>query len=800
MAETVLPVSIADEARSRMLRYMVSVVKGRALPDVRDGLKPVQRRILFSMYQDLNLTFDRRPLKSAKIVGDVMGNYHPHGDGALYDAMVRMAQEWVLRVPLVDGHGNFGSVDGDPPAAYRYTEAKLTRAAEYLLSELDQETVDYQPSYDGTRREPLVLPAQFPNLLVNGTSGIASGMATNIPPHNLGEVLRACVHLIDNPDATVAQLLDKVKGPDFPLGGKIVTDRAALRTIYEEGRGSIKVQGEWKLEEFGRGREQIVVSSIPYGVDKGALEALIGGMIEEKKLPQLIGLANESNDKDGLRIVLEIRPSTDPNLVMAYLYKHTELQKTFSYNVTALVPSSDGTTVVPRDGLSLKELLRHFLDFRLVTVRRRFEYHLRQLRRRIHILEGFAVIFDALDKAIRIIRNSEGKADAAEKLKKEFALDDEQTTAILDAQLYKIAQMEIQKILDELREKKKEAERIDAILKSKKKLWGVVRDELEALGQTDFVTRRKTRMASDDDVLEFNAEAYILRENTNVVLTRDGWVKRVGRLASVESTRVRDGDEVTAVVPASTLDNVVFFADDGTAYTMRVNEVPASSGYGEPITKFFKTADQVRVIAAVGTDPRFTPADWPAKKDDPGGPFLFVAASSGNVLRLPLAPYRPESTKVGRRYAKLDDGDRVVMVRLVRDEDGVMLASHNGYVIHFPVEQVNILSGVGKGVIGIKLDDGDVCLGGTLVTEHRRNDANRLGVETESGRAEYFTPERPKSQNRAGKGEKPWVRTKFARALPLTIELANWDEVEGKVEKKAKDGEKNGDGKGTLFD
>src|SRR6185437_512782 len=372
-------VSIAAEARKRFIRYAMSVVMGRALPDIRDGLKPVQRRILYGMYQDLNLTFDRRPAKSAQIVGKVMGDYHPHGDVALYDAMVRLAQDWVMRVPLVHGEGNFGSVDGDPPAAHRYTEAKLTRAAEYLLSELDQETVDLRDNYTGTRQEPVVLPAQFPNLLVNGTSGIAVGMATNIPPHNLAEILRGCILLIENPDATVAMLREKIKGPDFPLGGKIVSDSATLCGIYETGTGSIKVQGEWKEEKLERGKSQIVVTSIPYGVDKGQLETVIGGIIEEKKLPQLLGQANETNDKDGMRIVLETKPNTDPNLVMAYLYKHTDLQKTYSYNMTALVPGSDGKTMVPQDGLSLKDILRHFLEFRFITVRRRFEYHLRQL-------------------------------------------------------------------------------------------------------------------------------------------------------------------------------------------------------------------------------------------------------------------------------------------------------------------------------------------------------------------------------------------------------------------------------------
>ena len=794
MAESIQTVSIADEARNRFLRYMVSVVKGRALPDIRDGLKPVQRRILYSMYNDSNLTFDRKAIKCAKIVGDVMGNYHPHGDNALYEALVRMSQEWVLRVPLIHGEGNFGSVDGDPPAAYRYTEAKLTRAAEFLLSELDQETVDLVANYSGTKTEPVVLPAQFPNLLVNGTSGIAVGLATNIPPHNLGEVLRASVFLIENPDATVAQLFEKVKGPDFPLGGKIITDRLALRKVYEEGTGTIKVQGEWKLEDFGKGKQQIIVTSIPYGVEKGGLEEIIGGIIEEKKLPQLLSVANETNDKDGLRIAMEIKHGSDPALIMAYLYKHTELQKGFSYNVTALVPAPDGKTMVPRDGLNLKEMLQYFLDFRLATVRRRFEYQLRALRRRIHILEGFQIIFDGLDKAIRIIRNSTGKADAAEKLMAEFALDDEQVTAVLDSQLYKIAQLEIQKILDELREKKKEADKIEALLASEKKLWNVVKGELEAMLSQDFVARRKTRMANEEDVLEFNAEAYIVRENTNVVLTRDGWIKRVGKLTSVESTRVREGDEVVAVVPTSTLNTVIFFTDDGTAYTMKGNEIPASSGYGEPIAKFFKMPDQVKVLVAMSTDPRFTRED----RED-GGPFLLIATSAGFVLRLPLASYRVESSKSGRKYAKPDVGDKVVMVKLVGDETGVMLASRNGHVIHFPIEEVNVLSGVGKGVIGIKLNDGDQCIGGTLVTDGKRNEGNRIVLEMDNGKTDEYTPERPKKQARGGKGEKYRTRVDFVKVVPPPIELANWDEVEGKVEKKAKETEKNGDAPGTLF-
>ena len=728
-----------------------------------------------------------------------MGNYHPHGNLALYDALVRMSQSWVLRVPLVFGQGNFGSVDGDPPAADRYTEAKLTRAAENLLAELDQETVDYQPNYDATRQEPVVLPAQFPNLLVNGTSGIAVGMATNIPPHNLGEVLRACIHLIDNPEATIAQLMERIKGPDFPLGGKIVSDRATLRRIYEEGRGGIRVQGEWKTEDLERGKIQIVVTSIPYAVDKGQLEQVIGGIIEDRKLPQLLGQANETNEKDGMRIVLEVKPGTDPQLVMAYLYKHTELQKSFSYNMTALVPGPDGRTMVPKDALGLKEMLRYFLDYRLITVRKRFEYHLRQLRRRIHLLEGFAIIFNALDRAIKIIRESSGKAEAATSLKAAFALDDEQTTAILDSQLYKIAQLEIRKILDELKEKRKEAARLESILGSENKLWSVIKDEMEKLIEL-LGTRRKTRMAADEDVLEFDEEAYILRENTNVVLTRDGWVKRVGRLAAVESTRVRDGDDVVAVVPGSTLDHVAFFAADGTVYTMRINEVPATAGYGEPITKYFKLADQVKVVAAVSTDPRFKPPLTAPGDDLPSGPYVFVATKSGNVLRTPLDNFSSESTKSGRRFVKLEAGDKVVMARLIRDETGVMLASKLGRLIHFPLAEVNVLAGVGKGVVGIKLEQGDDCLGGALVNDGRRYDANRIVLETEAGKPQEFGPLAVRTQARGGKGEKPGVRTKFARVMPPTIELVNWDEVEGKPTRTKEPSEKPIEGQGQLFD
>ncbi len=770
MSQNILPVSITQETRDRYLRYAMSVILSRALPDVRDGLKPVQRRILYVMHHDLRLNFDGPTRKCAKIVGDVTGNYHPHGDVAVYEALVRLGQNWVMREPLIHKQGNFGSVDGDPPAAQRYTEAKLSAIASRLMDELAQDTVDMQPNYDNTRQEPKVLPAQFPNLLVNGSSGIAVGLATNIPPHNLGEVLKACVLLIDHPEATTAELMQKVKGPDFPLGGKIITDRATLRQIYEEGTGSIKIQGEWKLEEDGS-RRQIVITSIPYGVDKGKLEAEMGAIIEDKKLPQVTGLSNESNEKDGLRIVLDLKRGADPALVMAYFYKHTDLQQSFAYNLTCLVPTPDGRMLPQR--LGLKAILRHFLDFRLQTVRRRFQYELNQLKRRIHILEGFQKVFDALDEAIHIIRTSSGKADAAAKLMARFQLDGEQTSAILEAQLYKIAQLEIQKILDELKEKRQEAERIESILASEAKLWGVIKQELTELAE-QYGNKRRTRMANEEDVPEYDPEAYIVRENTNVVVTRDGWIKRVGRLASVEGTRVREGDEVIAVVPGNTVDHVIFFTDDGTAYTMRIQDVPASSGYGEPITKYFKLNDNVRVIAAETTDERFTPADRAAVGEVPGGPYLLAVSSQGYALRTPMAAFRTASTRAGRRFMRLGNEDKVVFVQVVREESAIFLASEKGRVVLFPIDEVSILSGAGKGVVGMKLDPQDRCIGGLLTARN----SDKLVLETSSGKTLELTRQGQPLVHRGSKGLDVVRRSTLTRIVPPPIELIDWENLD----------------------
>jgi len=593
-------ISLSQETRRRYLNYAISVITSRALPDVRDGLKPVQRRILYVMFHDLRLTIDHKPRKCRKICGDTTGNYHPHGDTAVYAALVRMAQDFSLRCPLVKGQGNFGSIMGLPAAADRYTEAKLTAIAGQLMSELRFETVEMRPNYDATRDEPIVLPARFPNLLVNGTQGIAVGMATNIPPHNLGEVINACIHLIAHPQATVAQLMKYIKGPDFPLGGRIVTDRSTLRKAYEEGRGSIKVRGEWRIDRDRRKAvpNRLVVYSVPYGVETGPLLSDIGQIVESRKLPQLLAANDETDEQQGLRIVLEIKPDSDADAVMTYLYKHTNLEQYFAFNLTCLVPDEQGNPVPAR--ISLVKMLQEFLSFRFITVQRRFEYQLRQLERRIHILRGFAIVFADLSKALKIIQNSRGKQDAAKKLMTAFPLDEEQTNAILELQLYRISQLEIERIREELDEKLAEAERIRSILAFKRRLWNVVQSDLQDIAR-DFSDRRRTSVGSADEIIEYDPQTYIVRENTNVVVTREGWLKRVGRLQKVESTRVRDGDSVLDVVPGNTLENVVLFASDGVAYTLPIEQVPASSGYGEPLSKHVRQGDGVNIVVVIRT-------------------------------------------------------------------------------------------------------------------------------------------------------------------------------------------------------
>ncbi|MFP6701010.1 MAG: DNA topoisomerase (ATP-hydrolyzing) [Planctomycetaceae bacterium] len=766
-------VSISQETRRRYLNYALSVIQSRALPDVRDGLKPVQRRILYAMYHDLHLSPNAKPRKSMKICGDTTGNYHPHGEMAVYEALVRMAQDFTLRYPLVNGQGNFGSVMGMGAAAARYTEARLTAIAEQLMEELKFRTVNTRLNYDATRSEPVVLPARFPNLLVNGTQGIAVGMATSIPPHNLGEVIKACLHLVGNPKATTGKLMNYIKGPDLPLGGRIVTNKKSLRDAYKTGKGSIKVRGEWRTESGRRSNApgRIVIHSVPYGVATDQLKSDIGLLIADRKLPQLTDLVDETSSESGLSIVLETKSGADPEAVMAYLFKHTALEQNISYNATALVPTGDDSLMPRRIGLG--EMLNHFNQFRFHTVRRRFEFQLDQLKKRIHILEGFEIVFDGLDKALKLIRNSNGKADAAKKLVRAFSLDEIQANAILELMLYKISKLEIDEIRDELSEKRADADRIEALLGSRRKLWQIVKDELKQLA-SQFADKRRTALGSADEVVEFDAQTYIVRENTNVVVTRDGWIKRVGRLAKLESTRVRDGDSVLAVVPGSTLDSAVILTSDGTAYTLPIDSLPPSSGYGDPLSKHVKLGDGVSVIEVLTTDPRFVPPDTKVKRESTPAPYLLVVTARGQVLRFHFSAFRTPSTRSGRRYCRLNAGDHVAYAGLVTSGKTLFVVSQDARLVHFAIDDVPVLAGPGKGVRGIRLDPDDRVLGARQLA--RPGDS--LRIRNSNDKVVAFGQTKYTITSRGGRGIKTSKRTGFTEIIQPEIELVDWSDYE----------------------
>jgi DNA gyrase subunit A len=756
-----LDAALHEETRRRYLNYALSVITSRALPDIRDGLKPVQRRILYAMHHDEHLYPDAKYRKSATVVGAVLGRYHPHGDVAVYDAMVRMAQEFSLRAPLVDGHGNFGSLDGDAAAAYRYTECKLTPVAMQLLDEIRARTVDYRPNFDGTTTEPVVLPARLPNLLVNGATGIAVGMATNIPPHNLGEVIDALVALIDDPDLQMAGVLKHIKGPDFPTGGQILNSRKELREIYETGQGPIKLRGEHVLEEGKRGAQFIVITSIPYALNKASLVEAIAEIVRSRKLPHLLDVRDEST-RD-VRIVLEIKKESDPSLVMAYLYKHTPLQQNFNVNLTCLVPT-DNPEVCSPQRLDLRSALRHFLDFRLQVVTRRFEHELGELRRRIHVLEGFAKIFDALDETIKIIRKSDGKQDAAQKLMKRFGIDEEQVEAILELKLYKLAKLEILLITEELAEKRKEAKRLADLLKSEPKRWKVVREELLAV-KAEFADARRTevKVGGVEDEQEFTEEHFIIAEDANVVLTRDGWVKRVRELKDPAQTRVREGDEVMKVEAGSTRESIVFFSNLGTAFVTRINDIPASAGYGDPVQKLFKMKDGERVIGAMSLDPR---AGRPAQ--------LLAVSKNGYGLRFDFAPHTELSTRAGRKYARPSEGDELMTVIPADEKDVVCVATEKGHVLLCAAGEVNLLANPGRGVTVIKVADDDRVIGVGIA---RGKNEVPLVIESEGGKKFEIGPKAYTSAARGGKGHQVMKRTRF-HVVPAPVTVPSFTPTE----------------------
>jgi DNA gyrase subunit A len=755
-------VALHEAAQARYLNYALSVITSRALPDVRDGLKPVQRRILYTMWQQ-NLTADAKHRKCAKVVGDVMGNYHPHGDAAIYETLVRMAQSFSLRVPLVDGSGNFGSLDGDPPAAMRYTECRLARVSDEMLQELDRDTVAYRPNYDGTRTEPVVLPARIPNLLVNGATGIAVGMATNIPPHNLGEVCTALIKLLDNQELTSAQLGRYIKGPDFPTGGHILNSQAELKEIYKTGQGAVRLRATWENGRASRTAKTIYITSIPYGLDKNPLVTAIGDVVLSRRMPHLVDVRDLSTDD--VRIELELKPGADENLVMAYLFKHTQLQTTFSVNMTCLVPI-EGSDVGRPQRLELREALWHFLHFRLEVVTARLEHELEQLRRRIHILEGFEKVFDALDEIIRIIRKSDGKADAADKIITRFALDADQTDAILELKLYRLARLEILVIQNELADKRKRSRQISTLLKDEASRWTLVRDELQDV-QKKYGQPRRTRIEETEHI-EYSADAFIVDEDNVVIVSRDGWVKRQKEVKDLSTTRLREGDSVLAAVAGSTRATVVFFSNFGVAYTARIVEIPASTGYGEPIQKLFKLRDGERLVGSLSLDPRAI-GDVKAKKEGAVPPVHAIAVTSdGYALRFSLEPFVEPSTRSGRRYARAVPGAEVVSASVTTGDEVVIVATADARALLTTANEVNFLSGPGRGVILIKLNFPDDKVIGALVS---RGDRHLMTVETSRGAEQTISSAKYEVTGRGGKGRELLQRGQFVRVLPGEVEM-----------------------------
>jgi DNA gyrase subunit A len=648
-----------------------------------------------------------------------------------------------------------------------------------VLEEIDQETVPFRPNYDGTRTEPVVLPSRIPNLLVNGATGIAVGMATNIPPHNLTEVCQALIKLLDNPDLTVPQLCRWVKGPDFPTGGQILNSPDELKEIYRTGSGSVRLRATWEAGPVGRAEKTIYITSVPYMVDKSVLVERIGDVVLARKLPQLVDVKDLSTDD--VRIALEIKKDADEKMVMAYLFKHTPLQTNFAVNLTCLVPTENADAGRP-ERLDLKQMLWHFLHFRLDVVTSRLEHELGQLGKRIHILEGFAKVFDALDEIIAIIRKSDGKADSAGKIMARFALDAMQTDAILELKLYRLARLEILVIQNELNDKRSRTREIDALLADDAARWKLVRNELEQV-QEKYGDKRRTTLEQADET-EYAPDAFIVDEDNVVIVSRDGWVKRQKDVKDLASTRLREGDAVLAAMAGSTRATVVFFTNFGAAYTARVIDVPASTGYGEPVQRLFKFKDNERVIAAFSLDPRAigdigrasgsddeqaTTAD----ADVPVPPVHALAVSTdGYSLRFSLAGFAEPSTRAGRRYARPGDSAEIVGVSVVTGDETVIAVTREARAMLCPVSEVNFLAGPGKGVILLKVSDEDRVLGFVA----SKGDRDLMNVETSRGAEQTVSTAKYEVTGRGGKGRELMQRGQFTRVIPAPAVVQGWSE------------------------
>ena len=711
--QKIIQSELVHEMQTSYIEYAMSVIVGRALPDVRDGLKPVHRRILYAMYED-NLTSDKPFKKSATCVGDVLGRYHPHGDASVYDAMVRLAQDFSMRYMLVDGHGNFGSVDGDPPAAYRYTEARLSKIANEMLRDIDKDTVDWDPNFDETRREPRVLPCRFPNLLVNGSSGIAVGMATNIPPHNLTEVINACVCVLENPDATLSDLMQHVTGPDFPTRG-IIVGRSGIRAAYATGRGRIVVRARTETETWGHDRIRIIVTELPYQVNKRQLIQNISEQVRDKKLDGISGLRDES-DRNGMRIVIELKKDANTQVVLNRLFAQTQMQTTFAVNMLALVDNQSQPKI-----LSLRHILDEYLTFQEEIIVRRTKFDLKKALERAHLLEGLLIAEENIDEVIRIIRESYD--DAKENLMQRFSLSDVQAQAILDMRLKALQGLEREKLQNEYDELEKRIAYFRELLADPEKVKAVLRDELIAI-RDKYGDERKTEIQDIED--DIDIEDLIEEEQCVFTLSHGGNIKRVpvdeytaqkrgGK--GVRAATLRDEDYVDTVFTASTHDYILFFTNRGRCYRKKGYLIPEAgrTARGVNIVNFIQVEKDEQVNAMLHV----------REMDDDS--FLVFATRSGTVKRMPLSALRNIRTS-GIRALTLDEGDELINVMRTDGSRNILLATHNGQAICFAETDVRPMGREAVGVRGIRLKDGDWVVGAEIA----QPDADVLSI-TENG-------------------------------------------------------------------
>ena len=727
----VLDVELIEESRTRYLTYALSVVNSRALPDVRDGLKPVQRRILYAMLKNLHLLPEKTHRKSAAVVGEVLARYHPHGDAACYEAMVRMAQDFSFRYTLVNGQGNFGSLDGDSAAAYRYTEAKLTQLAIEVVGDIGQETVAERDNFDQTQLEPVVLPSRVPQLLINGTTGIAVGMATSIPPHNLVEVVKAIQLLIKDPKATEKRLLKIIKGPDFPTGCSIVGNSEEFVEVYKKGHGAIKMRGDYKIEKAKRGKELIIITSIPYALNKSSLIEKIADLIISRKVPQLNDIRDESTTE--VRIVLEPAPGSNPEKIMSYLYKNTALESNFNLNLTALAPTENEYAGRP-ERMSLKQMLMYFLDFREQVTTRKLQFEKSKLEERVHLLDGLISIFDKIDEVIKIVRKSEGRSDAAAKLQKRFKLTEVQSFFIVDMRIYQLSKTNIDEIKAELAEKKKRIKAINKLLKDRKALMAEISQDLERISK-EFGDKRRSQIISEDEEVEFDEDDYLEHEDVYVILTKDGWIKRIRSTNDPETTRIREGDSLFHTAITSTKNHLAIFSNKGNMFVSRVHDLSSTSGYGDPVQKMYKFQDGEKISAA------FIFSEEDKKKE------IFMFSSRGLGLRL-SADILGETKRTGKKLMKLKAGDELAGAEFV-DGKNIVCLSENCYGVSFSIEDVPQLNGAGKGVILQKMPDDDQLL---LATTVQKN--SKINVELAKGKTREISASEFKKAVRAKRGNK----------------------------------------------